>query len=246
MRKRKIGFVNVGANSTHGSLRSPIFEDNTFEFVPIPDSILNLISHDRGIRYRDLKAYNGVEFGDFIPHELLHQFAHADPDFKEFTYGDYPNHSPRASNLRKLQSGDYLVFFSRLVPWVDGRFSSRGAFYLIGFFEIGQIFANVLSEPEKDFMEQVRTNAHMIRGKCDPLLYDGFWIWKGTTNSRRLGKAIPLDRKTVQAFDMKDRRGHEWDWNKFHSEVAAIGSYLRSVRILTDQSQVNRILRVIS
>jgi len=235
-----MALVNVGANSSHRSLRSPIFEDNTFEFVPIPDPILDLTNHEYGIRYSDLRACNGVAFEQFVPHQFLRQFAHLDPDFEEFTYGDYPDHSPRASNLRKLGRGDYLMFFSRLVPWIDGRFSGWGSFYLIGFFEIGEIFTNISSEPEKASLEQIGKNAHIIRGICDPLLYDGFWILKGTANSRRFKKAIPLDRRTIQLFGLTGKRGHRWNWKKFASDAAAIGSYLRSVKILTDQSQVNR------
>ena len=29
--------VNVGVNASHGALRSPIFTDGTFEFLPIPE-----------------------------------------------------------------------------------------------------------------------------------------------------------------------------------------------------------------
>lgn len=246
MQKGKIAFVNVGANSTHANLRSPIFEDGTFEFVPIPDLILGMMSRHVGLKYENLKAFNGVAFDEFVPPKHLKQFAHADPDFLHFTYGDYPNQSPRASNLKKLVPGDYLMFFSRLVPWVDGRFLGQAGFYLIGVFEIDKIFKNIFSQPEEEILRQIQTNAHIIRGQCDPLLYDGFWIFKGTANSRRFEKAIPLNKTTVEMFGLVDGHGHRWKWTKFRSDVSAIGSYLRSVKVVTDQADVKRILRVCS
>ena len=244
MQERKIAFVNVGANSIHGNLRSPIFKDSTFEFVPIPDPILEMASRDIGIRYENLKAFNGTAFDEFIPSKHLTEFAHADPDFLHFTYGDYPDQSPRASNLKKLVRGDYLIFLSRLVPWIDEHFSGRGGFYLIGLFEIGKIFKNIINQPEEEILEQIETNAHIIRGKCDPLLYDGFWIFKGTMKSRRFKKAIPLDKTKVKMFGFLDRYGRNWNWRKFSSDVAAIGSYLRSVKIIANPAQVNKILRI--
>jgi hypothetical protein len=243
MTERNVALVNVGANSLHGSLRSPIFEDHTFEFVPIPDPILKMTRAREGIRYKDLKPLNGVKYEEFIPPRYLNEFVHADPEFRGFTYGDYPDHSPRASNLRKLSAGDFLLFFSRLVPWVDGRYLNRAGFYFIGYFEIDSIFKRITRRPNKTTLRQIQENAHIIRGRCDALLYDGFWIIKGTRKSKRFRKAIPLNRKTVERLGLVDRLGYEWKWSKFSCDNAAIGSYLRSVRVL-NWDRIGSVLRI--
>jgi len=237
----KLAFVNVGANASHGSLRSPIFEDDTFEFVPIPDMILNLFEHNRGVRYEELKASNGVAFREFVPATYLDQFAHVDPDFENLTYGDYPNHG-RAANLKRLSPKDYVMFFSRLVRWDMGHFNGDSRFYIIGFFEIEKVFPNISRRPNNEILRQIETNPHVIRGKCDPRLYDGFWVIKGTKRSKRFKKAVLLDRKAIEKFGLKDRFGHRWDWEKFRSEEAAIGSYLRSIKVVEEEMETEKVL----
>ena len=240
----KLAFVNVGANASHGSLRSPVFEDYTFEFVPIPDMILNLFERSTGIRYANLRASNGVAFREFIPAAYLEQFAHTDPDFENFTYGDYPSHG-RAANLRRLTPRDYLVFFSRLVRWDDGHFNGESGFYIVGFLEIETVFPNISRRPNRDVLREIETNPHVIRGTCDPTLYDGFWIIKGTKRSKRLKKAVLFDRKTIEKFGLRDRCGRRWNWRKFRSDDAAIGSYMRSIKVVEDEVQAEKILGTI-
>jgi hypothetical protein len=156
-----------------------------------------------------------------------------DPDFRGLTYGDYPEHSPRASNLKKLLAGDFLLFFSRLVPWSDGAFQNECAgFYFIGYLQIERIYKGMKCQLDDSALGPIKENAHVIRGRCDPMLYDGFWVFKGSKKSRRFKKAISLDRDTVEELGLTDRFGRAWNWNKFKSNNAAIGSYLRSVRIL--------------
>jgi hypothetical protein len=237
----KLAFVNVGANASHGSLRSPIFEDDTFEFVPIPDIVPSLLGHSHGVRYGELRASNGVAFREFVPAAYLEQFAHVDPDFENFTYGDYPSHG-RAANMRKLSPRDYVMFFSRLVRWDEGHFNGESGFYIIGFFEIEKVFPNISRRPSKEVIREIGTNAHMIRGKCDPMLYDGFWIIKGTRRSKRFKKALSLDKKAVKKFGLRDRFGHRWNWEKFRSDEAAIGSYMRSMKVVDDGMQAEKIL----
>ncbi|MGA2239177.1 MAG: hypothetical protein ABSG74_08195 [Candidatus Bathyarchaeia archaeon] len=240
----KIAFVNVGANASHGTLRSPIFEDDTFEFVPIPDVILSLFEHNRGLRYEELGASNGVAFREFIPAAYLVQFAHVDPDFTGFTYGDYPNHG-RAANLRRLSPKDYVIFFSRLVRWDEGHFNGESGFYIIGFFEIETVFPDISRRPKKEVLREIEANPHVIRGECDSMFYDGFWIIKGTRRSKRFKKALSLDKRTIEKFGLRDRFGHRWDWQKFRSEDAAIGSYMRSIKVVEDGMQTEKILSII-
>ncbi len=91
-------------------------------------------------------------------------------------------------------------------------------------------------------MKKIYNNSHVIRGECDSNFYDGFWVFKGSKKSHRFEKGIILDRKIVEWLDLVDRYGNSWDWNKFRSEVAAIGSYLRSVRIIMDTIRYNKMI----
>jgi len=54
----RIFLINVGVNASHGSLRSPIFEDGSFIFVPIPEE-----GGNSTLTYREL--FQGKL--DFIP-----------------------------------------------------------------------------------------------------------------------------------------------------------------------------------
>lgn len=242
MHGRQIAFINVGVNSSHSHLKSPLFENNHYEFVPIPDAILKMTRNEYAVRYSDLKPSNGIPFENFIPSGFITEFVHSDPEFKQFTYGDYPDHSPRASNLKKLTIGDFLIFFSRLVRWKKGNFLERASFYLIAFFEIGKIIPKIYSKPESKIFKEIKENAHIIRAQCDHIFYDGFWIFKGTKRSRRFTKAIPFDRKTVEYFELVDRFEHMFNWKKFRSDNAVIGSYLRSIKVIEDPHKVDNIL----
>ena len=48
----RIYLANVGANTSH-RFASPIFEDGSFEFLPIPES--PRLDSPRAVRYRDLR-----------------------------------------------------------------------------------------------------------------------------------------------------------------------------------------------
>ena len=116
---KRVFIINVGVNASHGGLKSPIFEDGTFEFVPIPE--LRESKHYHSYpdcpllpRYRDLPAYSGGTLAKYIPQKYQNWKVHNDPEFKTFTYGDYPTTSPRAANLKKIKVGDYLFFLVRL------------------------------------------------------------------------------------------------------------------------------------
>ena len=59
----RIYLANVGANSSHRHIVSPIFEDGTFEFLPIPEHDRNLDGVPQTIHYRDLRSYYNSDQG---------------------------------------------------------------------------------------------------------------------------------------------------------------------------------------
>ncbi|MDI6807351.1 MAG: hypothetical protein QMD14_06155, partial [Candidatus Aenigmarchaeota archaeon] len=105
----RIFIINVGVNASHGKLKSPIFEDGSFVFVPIPERrnpTCTLLP-----TYRSLFA-NALEY---IPESYYDVRVHSDPEFETFTYGDYPTKKPRAALLKCIEKGDFLFFLARLV-----------------------------------------------------------------------------------------------------------------------------------
>src|ERR1700733_3880181 len=106
----KMALLRVGVDSGCGGIQGPLFQDGSFEFVGIPDK--------KGI---DLRTYGnttgskGRSFAEYFPASrqavVASQSIHVDPEFETFTYGDP---TPPKAGLRKLVSGDLLVFYAGL------------------------------------------------------------------------------------------------------------------------------------
>ena len=233
----KICIVNVGANLAHRNLRSALFQNGNFEFIPIPDPCLN--GSRLGVKYSQLQAFNGVAISEIVSKQYYEQCAHNDPEFETYTYGDYPTCHARAANLKRLTKGDYLFFFARLVPWNKGRFNGKPRFGLIGFIEIDNVHKNITRKPADYEFREIERNAHVIRGETNAFFYDGFWVFKGSSKSMRFNRAVCFDREFITECGIKDAKGKEIEWARFSSELAAIGSYFRSSKLIDKSEQVD-------
>lgn len=233
----RICLINVGANSTHRKLRSALFSDGNFEFIPIPDPCLN--GSQMGVKYSQLQAFNGVTISEIISKDYHNQCAHNDPEFETYTYGDYPTYHARAANLKRLTKGDYIFFFARLVPWHQGRFNGKAKFGIIGFIEIDKIYKNITEKPPKQEFHEIANNAHIIRAEVNSFFYDGFWIFKGSPKSMRYNRAVSFNRQFITECGIKDAKGKEIAWDRFSSESATIGSYFRSSKLIEDKRQID-------
>ncbi len=165
----RVFVVNVGVNSDDAArrgLRSPVFPDGTFEFVPITER--SDLSSVVGIpTYADLSSHTRRvrNLGELVPEAMRARRAHADPEFGTYTYGD--TLSPRAANLKHVCFGDLVWFLARLWHHDGRRWSGDSDFYLIGFLDVEQ---NILVPPgtapealEKEVRERIRENAHYKR-----------------------------------------------------------------------------------
>lgn len=223
-----IYMVNVGSNASH-NFCSPLFPDGRFEFLPIPED--RELSKYQSTRYKDLKSYYNANsyLTQFIPKQMLERTAHNDPEFNTFTYGDNCDINSRAAGLKSVKIGDYIVFIVRLCLWINGRFTSKYGFYLIGFLEIEEILPSVTNRPNKTVLEKFAKNAHVLRGQNDDALWDSFWIFKGSEKSQRFEKAVPITKGIAsQVFRQAD--GRHWKWPDSRSDLQIIGSYTRSCR----------------
>ncbi len=232
--------MNVGVNTKHGSLRSPRFVDGSFEFVTIPDEEVD--ECPRAVRYGEFPTVTGIRPERFVPEKFLNHRSHYDPEFATPTYGDVPRKKPRALNLLKVAQGDTLVFYARLVDWDNGRFlRSQAGMYFVGYIIVSTIHRDLVIRPDRNVLRRISKNAHIIRAEClgD---YDLFHVFEGSGESRRLEHALPFSKSMVRRYRIKDANGRQIAWNNYSSEVSAIGSYFRSVRVIEDERQADAIL----
>ena len=187
----RIFLANVGANAAH-PFHSPVFPDGAFEFIPIPED--RDLPGRHAVRYGQLTSYYdpAVSISRFVPRRLWEWPAHADPEFRTFTYGDNCETSPRAASLKRMERGDFLFFIARLAGGAD---ATRPGFYLIGYLEIAEALRDVRSRPGPDVLDRFGANAHVLRGLSDPALWDRFWVFRGSERSRRFQRAVPVTRE---------------------------------------------------
>jgi hypothetical protein len=237
----KIFIVNVGVNASHGNLKSPIFPDNTFRLIPIPEKT--------EYKKQNLSTYKEIFQPDtliYIPEKCHNLKVHNDPEFSTFTYGDYPG-KPRAANLKNIERGDWLFFLARLECWQDGKFTNEAKFYFIGYFEIEHVLKNYdigaywglhldLDSPQNNLpFDGIKNNAHILRLTRGKIPLDCFWIFKGNRNSQLFEHAVLFDREFADRV-MRDKNGNRWLWDNQKSDLQVIGSYTRTASKIKDEA----------
>ena len=229
----RIYLANVGANSSHRHIVSPIFEDGKFEFLPIPEDDRNLDGLPQTIHYRDLRSYynSDQDLLGYVSEHLWDAACHNDPDFEAFTYGDNGTNG-RSSALTQLGMGDVLLFLARLERLLDGRRTGQSGFYLVGGLHVEHAGFVAADSPEN---HRFSNNAHVVRG-------DGHFLGvAGSCRSRRFGHAVPIVRQICdQVF--RDKSGQPWTWED-KSDLARIGSYTRACRCVMDTSSPDQAQR---
>jgi hypothetical protein len=253
--ERQFIIINVGANTKHRGLVSPLWEDETFFFMPIPEE--GEVPDPSKDLFPDCP--NLPTFADFVRPQIalkpeialcvsekyLTKRVHDDPEFETFTYGDNPEDigKGRAANLKKYlneDEGDLLFFFAGLTAIRNGKLTSDYKFYFIGFFEISRILPKVTPTTPQDKLTLFRRNAHIRRGQADPGFFKNFWVWKGSDNSQRFDKAVLFDQK-LGAEILVSSSGVPYSWPESKSPVQPLGQRTRASRRLTSE-QGKRIL----
>jgi hypothetical protein len=204
------GFLaNVGVNSSHAA-RSPLFEDGTFRLLPIPEAV---DWHPPMLRIGDLAG-----IAAHAPTGWAGRAVHLDPDLISSTptYGDNCRRAGRAFSLRRAAPGDVIVFLARLHP-----LTGPAGFYLVGSLEVEDILADVTADPGPGWWDG---NAHVRRARATNV-WDSFWVFKGTTASGLLDRAVRFDRRDATALF-----GGTMCWPSHRSELQTIGSNTRAVR----------------
>ena len=227
----RVFIANVGANASH-RFAGPVFEDGTFEFLPIPET--PNIRPPEATLYRDLRSWYdpNVELLRYIPERLWDVACHNDPEFHTFTYGDNCDRNARAAGLKSLRPGDFLFFLVRLQRWNAGGPTADFGFYFVGYLEIDTAdwaLRSVNELPRGRHYSLFRNNAHVIRGQSGHGLWDGFWVFRGSRNSKRFRHAVPVTRDLCERV-FRTADGRDWQWERGRSDLQVIGSYTRACR----------------
>jgi hypothetical protein len=147
--------LRVGVDSNTGEAHGPLFEDNTFDYIPIPES--SETSEDRS--YDGIPARGGRTLSSYVPH-LADKEPHFDPEFETYTYGD-PSPNKR-SQLTRLTSDDLIIFYSSLSPQdID----SGPRLYAIGYFTVDWVYdlEEMDSSHRSKVFNEISQNAHIKR-----------------------------------------------------------------------------------
>ena len=190
----KGAILHVGSNR-HFRFLGPVHGDGTFKFIPIPED-----KHDpeRSWKYEELGLAE-----DLPRNWKWGKYAHYDPEFLTFTYGDPIEHTLRLRHARELREDEFLFFLASL------RYSPRDgetrasdidpewAYYLIGFFELAEP-PIVLPYPFPDDARKRFSNNANVRRVNDQR---PIFIFEGTKNgkehSRQLMRAVALSNEVV-------------------------------------------------
>lgn len=165
-------FINVGSNSTNPNGRGRIFEDYTFEYLPIPESEE---TRQEVFTYRQL-GFTHVRSPD-LP-------VHLDPAFETFTYGHVRRGFGDIRTLLRLTEKDVVFFFATLQK------KEGWSTFIIGYFRNPKVYdCRRLSAKEilRLKFKGFASNAHLKRMNPSVDL-----LIKGGKNSRLLKRAFPL------------------------------------------------------
>ncbi len=180
----KMVLLRIGIDTGSGGIHGPLFQDGSFEYVPIPDDF-----HLDERTYGNTRGRRGEPLVTYFPTArqagMRSQSLHYDPEFDTFTYGD-PT-SPKAG-LRRLEQGDLLVFYCGL----QGRdFESTPALYLMGYFEVEAAGRASDFEPA-DLGGKFANNFHVRHPNVYAKQKDHLVLVKGSARSRLLERAVKI------------------------------------------------------
>ena len=138
-------YFRVGMDTGVGGCTAPIFEDKTFEYIPIPD----LITTEK-CTFSTCKGRHGKPFGAYLPSRLHDKKIHYDPDFRsrKAVYGDGTSHQKK---FQELNEGDILAFYAGLTPWKNSKTVVGIDLYWIGYIIVDEVVKvdidNILDQP---------------------------------------------------------------------------------------------------
>jgi len=191
--------LRMGIDSQYGGWNAPMDpETGEFVYVPIPESGAFKSGHETTYnqilpKLRDFaERHNKDLYKDLgFPWGLLSQYAHLDPDFNFFTYGDVER--SRGKFLWDLAEDDVIVFYQGFRPIRRG--PDRLCYALTGMFVVDEIL-RASEIPERRCYENAHTRA---LNPCS-----GHIVIRGKgTGSGRFDRCLPIGEYRNRAYRVK-------------------------------------------
>jgi len=230
----KAMLLRVGIDKGTDGALGPIFEDGTFEYIPISERD----PHSKEERtYRNTIGISGKPLSAYLPKKIENRTIHFDPEFETFTYGD-PTSKRRY--LLKLKKDDLLAFYAGLTPFRNG--VHKEALYIIGYFTVKKVIDfNQLSKIHVEKIYEICSkNAHLRR------TYDteDLVVVVGNKN-----KSALLDKAVLVSRTKLDKRGRLYQAVSPEMEelLGISGSIQRSIppRFIRNENKVTNLRRIL-
>jgi hypothetical protein len=229
MNNMKALLLRVGIDKGCGGALGPIFEDGSFEYIPIPEAKDNKIDNRT---FSNTKGISGKYMADYLPKKIKNKKIHFDPEFETFTYGDVS--PPKNNYLLKLEKNDLLVFYAGLTPYKNDKFEE--ALYIIAYFVVETVIdfnkicasGNINSTEKTKFSKLYSNNAHLKTNDLENLV-----IVVGNIKSRLMDHAILISERRP---DKMGRNYHAVS-PEMEKLLGIKGSIQRSIppRMITDE-----------
>ncbi|WP_248895378.1 hypothetical protein [Haloplanus halobius] len=152
--------LRVGLDYGTGGGLAPIYDDGTFEYIPIPESYETTQQQTfGGVTTRD-----GRPYAEYVGSNNESRPLHLDPEFTTYTYGDPTR---KRSQLAELTEDDLLIFYAGLKPKTS---AGHPRLYVIGYFTVDAIHELDGKTPTEraDLSDRLSNNAHIQRTKLTP------------------------------------------------------------------------------
>lgn len=147
--------LRVGIDKGFGGCLAPIFNDMSFEYIPIPE--IQPTSENKV--YANMIGINkGIPLVRLVPEKIKYSHPHNDPEFETFTYGDPTK--PKRNQLSRLSRRDLLVFYAGLEP---KNFEGKPRLFVIGYFDVENIYDFSNDDIQNDYesvFKKLQNNAH--------------------------------------------------------------------------------------
>ncbi len=226
----KAMLLRVGIDKGTDGALGPIFEDGSFEYIPISEGD----SESKENRtYKNTIGRTGKPLSTYLPKVIENRTLHFDPEFDTFTYGDPTS---KRKYLLKLEKHDLLVFYAGLTPWKNNK--HMAGLYIIGYFTVDKVIDfNQLTKKEIERCYQSYPNNAHLKRSYD--IKDLVMIVGDKNKSRLLDKAILISQTKYD----KNGRPYQAVSDNMVESLGISGSIQRSIppRFIRDKNNLDEL-----